>query len=80
MNIPDEAVDAAAKVYRDQQAELGYPKWDELAEDGREWRRDYMRVALEAGSTVHRGAGVGCGEPCSQGEESHVHDRANQPV
>lgn len=48
MMISDEAVEAAAKAYRDQQAELGYPKWEDLAEDGREWRLDYMRKVLEA--------------------------------
>lgn len=46
--IPAQAVEAAAKAYRDQQSELGYPKWEDLPEDGREWRRGYMRAALEA--------------------------------
>ena len=48
--IPDEAVEDAARVYRDQQAELGYPKWDDLPEWGREMRLELMRKALDAAS------------------------------
>lgn len=56
INIPKEAVEAAARAYREQQAELGYPKWEDLSEDGREWRRGYMRAALEAASPHLRAA------------------------
>lgn len=39
--IPPEVIEAAAKAYRD------YPTWKDLHEDGREWRREYVRAAIE---------------------------------
>jgi hypothetical protein len=43
-NIPDAAVDAAAKAYYD----LGFSSWEGAHEDTREVQRDDMRAALEA--------------------------------
>lgn len=44
--IPPEAIEVAAKAYRD------YPKWEDLHEDGREWRREYVHAALEAAAPL----------------------------